>query len=317
MSYEIGINIDAEDPDQPYLVSSPADLDPWFDHMTMATGDSGHWCAAQIGPAGTAPVLLFGLDSQVVDEEVFIRGMIRWLPTGQYGCGPATPAADSDVVLDGLYLSAMGDIVAYEPDATQVTGQHVMDAVREYVQTGQQPARLQWQSGHEHTITGPAPDQLTPVWLRYAFEDIEGSRHPTTVSDLDELDLHLDDLETTNNPRGMHVLAEIGPVDQPAVMQFGIDGNGPRSAGRAVLRWLPTGEYGHNPHVTRPDSDVSFDAELITTASEALVFNPDATRVTIEDVKTAVREYCMSGSKPGSLEWAPGTAATCRPRVQS
>lgn len=143
--YVIDMSGDGADDDRPYPIDNTYDIDDWFDRMMMSVADSGIPMSVELGPAGHKPVLLFGLDA--VDKST-IHAMIRWLPTGEYGYHPDTPRLDTEVAFDGRFIVTVNDVLAYAPDATQVSGQLVMDAVREYLRTGTRPTVLRWRPAH-------------------------------------------------------------------------------------------------------------------------------------------------------------------------
>lgn len=148
-TYVIDLNGDGmQDPARPYTLDE-FPLDHWFDRMLSTVADSGTPMIAELGPAGHEPQLLFALDG--VDADT-VHAMIRWRPTGEFGYHPDAPELTGEIELDGRFIDSVQHMVAYPPAATHVTGQQVMDAVREYVGTGQRPTTLQWHEVRDDTI---------------------------------------------------------------------------------------------------------------------------------------------------------------------
>jgi immunity protein Imm1 of predicted polymorphic toxin system len=148
------------------------------------------------------------------------------------------------------------------------------------------------------------------IRLHYAYENVVGQNEPAVfdASDTDELAYHLDRLELLHGPLGLHALAEIGKADKPAALQFALDVGG-ETDGRAVLRWLSTGEFGIDPNTSPPDSEVAFDGSLIASAGGIMIFSATASRMSPERVKEAIHEYAETGHRPTSVEWLPGSPA--------
>ena len=146
------------------------------------------------------------------------------------------------------------------------------------------------------------------VRLHYAYENVIGQNEPVEfdAADVDELDYHLDRLAMLHGPTGLHALAEIGEAGQPASLQFGLDVGG-ETSGCAVLRWLPTDEFGADPAAPDLAGGATFDGSLLASAGGVLVFSAAASHVTPEQVRSAVVKYVQTGRKPGRVRWLHGS----------
>jgi hypothetical protein len=137
---------DVDDPDRPYPVRTPDDLEQEFGILGYHAGELGSKLLAQLGPERRDPELLFGLDELGAGPG---RAVIRWLPTGEFGYHPDVQTAESDIEFDGRFIPSAGTAYRYSPNATQVTPELVKNAIREYVRTGARPTILQWRAGDD------------------------------------------------------------------------------------------------------------------------------------------------------------------------
>jgi Immunity protein Imm1 len=138
--------------------------------------------------------------------------------------------------------------------------------------------------------------------LDYGHENVDDPERPSVIGTADQLDDDFWRLGVMHGSAGLHVLAEIGPEGGKPELLFGFAVNGD-DQGRAVIQWLPTGQFGWDPDVSQPDADVCFDGELIQSVGDIRTYPGSQSRVTPEVVQAAVREYVDRGIRPSNLHW--------------
>lgn len=152
MTYAIdysGDNVD--DPDRPYLINRPTDLGPHLERLGFIHSYAGGKLLAQLGPAGRPPELVLGI-SDVGDDAG--RAVLQWLPTREFAFSADNEEPTTPVVFDGLYIDAVGDLIEFPPEATQITPQLVRAAVEQYITTGQRPRSVDWRQAPPVTRYG-------------------------------------------------------------------------------------------------------------------------------------------------------------------
>jgi hypothetical protein len=102
---------------------------------------------AEIGPDTDPPFppdIRFGIDRRAG------RGMLQWVPTGEYAVDPSVPSGGR-LLLDGRDLGR--GIVAYAPWQTRLDPATVRAGVLDYVRTGCRPRGFGWVSRTpSHTV---------------------------------------------------------------------------------------------------------------------------------------------------------------------
>jgi ribosomal protein S16 len=149
---------------------------------------------------------------------------------------------------------------------------------------------------------------MTTYSLDYSGDDVAYPERPYAITSADDLEQEFEILGYRFGELGAKLLAQLGPEGQEPELLFGLDELGD-TAGRAVIRWLPTGEFGWQRSVEPASAAVEFDGRFITAAEDVYAYSPKATQVTPELVKDAVREYIHTGAQPTSLQWRAGDEA--------
>jgi hypothetical protein len=150
---------------------------------------------------------------------------------------------------------------------------------------------------------------MTTYSLDYSGDDVVYPERPYAITDAEELEQEFEILGYRFGELDAKLLAQLGPHDQKPEILFGLDELGD-TAGRAVIRWLPTGEFGWHPSVEPAPADIVFDGRFISAADDVYAYSPQATQVTPDLVKDAIREYLHTGAQPTNLQWRAGDQST-------
>lgn len=147
---------------------------------------------------------------------------------------------------------------------------------------------------------------MTAYSLDYSGDDVAYPERPYRIDGVEDLEQEFEILGYRFGELGAKLLAQLGPEDEKPELLFGLDELGD-TAGRAVIRWLPTGEFGWQPGVQPAGTDIEFDGRFISAAGDVCAYSAGATQVTPELVKDAVRQYVRTGVRPTNLRWRDGS----------
>lgn len=96
---------------------------------------------AEIGPDTDPP---FSPDIRFGIDRAAGRGMMQWLPTGEFAVDPSTNIAASELLFDGRDLGR--GILSYAPWQTRLSLATMRSAILHYVRTGWRPRMVEWES---------------------------------------------------------------------------------------------------------------------------------------------------------------------------
>jgi hypothetical protein len=138
--------------------------------------------------------------------------------------------------------------------------------------------------------------------LDYSGDNVEDPDRPYAIRTVEDLDQHLEILGHRFGDGDTKLLAQLGRWGDAPDLLFGIDELGD-TAGRAVIQWLPSGEFGWHPDAPPTAEDLEFDGRFIAAVKTDTTYGPDESRVSPELVKAAVREYVRTGARPTTIQW--------------